>query len=109
MYRVGSEEEAIELANATPFGLGSYVFSDDPEQALRVADALDTGMVYVNGVGSTGPSCRSAASSDPGFGRELGRYGIEEFVNKKLIRVGNGAGGSPFPGLPGLRLGSEHV
>ena len=52
VYRAGSEEEAIELANATPFGLGSYVFSDDPEQALRVADGLDTGMVYVNGVGA---------------------------------------------------------
>ena len=52
VYRAGSEEEAIELANDTPFGLGSYVFSDDPEQALRVADGLDTGMVYVNGVGA---------------------------------------------------------
>ena len=52
VYRVGSEEEAIEVANATPFGLGSYVFADDPEQAQRVADALDTGMVYVNGVGA---------------------------------------------------------
>ena len=52
VYRVASEEEAIELANDTPFGLGSYVFSDDPEQALRVADGLDTGMVYVNGVGA---------------------------------------------------------
>nr|MBA2522828.1 NAD-dependent succinate-semialdehyde dehydrogenase [Solirubrobacterales bacterium] len=54
VYRVASEEEAIELANDTPFGLGSYVFSDDPEQALRVADGLDTGMVFVNGVGLDG-------------------------------------------------------
>ncbi|HEY3492894.1 MAG TPA: NAD-dependent succinate-semialdehyde dehydrogenase, partial [Solirubrobacterales bacterium] len=49
VYRVGSEEEAVELANDTPFGLGSYVFTDDPEQAERVADSLDTGMVFVNG------------------------------------------------------------
>jgi succinate-semialdehyde dehydrogenase / glutarate-semialdehyde dehydrogenase len=87
VYRVGSEEEAIELANATPFGLGSYVFSDDPEQALRVADGLETGMVYVNGVGLDGAELPFGGVKRSGFGRELGRYGIEEFVNKKLIRV----------------------
>ncbi len=87
VYRVGSEEEAIELANDTPFGLGSYVFSDDPEQAERVANALDTGMVYVNGVGLDGAELPFGGVKNSGFGRELGRYGIEEFVNKKLIRV----------------------
>ncbi len=87
VYRVGSEEEAIALANDTPFGLGSYVFSDDPEQALRVADSLDTGMVYVNGVGADGAELPFGGVKRSGFGRELGRYGIEEFVNKKLIRV----------------------
>jgi succinate-semialdehyde dehydrogenase/glutarate-semialdehyde dehydrogenase len=87
VYRVASEEEAIELANATPFGLGSYVFSNDPEQAQRVADALDTGMVYVNGVGLDGAELPFGGVKRSGFGRELGRYGIEEFVNKKLIRV----------------------
>jgi succinate-semialdehyde dehydrogenase / glutarate-semialdehyde dehydrogenase len=87
VYRAGSEEEAIELANDTPFGLGSYVFSDDPEQAQRVAEALDTGMVYVNGVGLDGAELPFGGVKRSGFGRELGRYGIEEFVNKKLIRV----------------------
>ena len=87
VYRVGSEEEAIELANDTPFGLGSYVFSDDPEQALRVADGLDTGMVFVNGVGLDGAELPFGGVKRSGFGRELGRYGIDEFVNKKLIRV----------------------
>ncbi len=87
VYRVGSEEEAIELANDTPFGLGSYVFSDDPEQALRVADSLDTGMVFVNGVGLDGAELPFGGVKRSGFGRELGRFGIEEFVNKKLIRV----------------------
>ncbi len=87
VYRVGSEEEAVKLANDTPFGLGSYVFSNDPEQALRVADALDTGMVYVNGVGLDGAELPFGGVKRSGFGRELGRYGIEEFVNKKLIRV----------------------
>jgi succinate-semialdehyde dehydrogenase / glutarate-semialdehyde dehydrogenase len=87
VYRVGSEEEAIEIANDTPFGLGSYVFSDDPEQAQRVADALDTGMVYVNGVGLDGAELPFGGVKNSGFGRELGKYGIEEFVNKKLIRI----------------------
>ncbi len=87
VFRVGSEAEAIELANDTPFGLGSYVFSDDPEQALRVADGLDTGMVYVNGVGADGAELPFGGVKRSGFGRELGKYGIDEFVNKKLIRV----------------------
>ncbi len=87
VYRVGSEEEAVELANDTPFGLGSYVFSDDPEQALRVADGLDTGMVYVNGVGADGAELPFGGVKRSGFGRELGKYGMDEFVNKKLIRV----------------------
>jgi len=87
VFRVGSEEEAIEPANDTPFGLGSYVFSDDPEQALRVADSLDTGMVYVNGVGADGPELPFGGVKRSGFGRELGKYGMDEFVNKKLIRV----------------------
>jgi succinate-semialdehyde dehydrogenase / glutarate-semialdehyde dehydrogenase len=87
VFRVGSEEEAIELANGTPFGLGSYVFTNDPDQAQRVADGLETGMVYVNGVGLDGAELPFGGVKRSGFGRELGRYGIEEFVNKKLIRV----------------------
>jgi succinate-semialdehyde dehydrogenase/glutarate-semialdehyde dehydrogenase len=55
VYRVGSEEEAIELANQTPFGLGSYVMTTDPEQADRVADRIEAGMVYVNLVGADAP------------------------------------------------------
>jgi succinate-semialdehyde dehydrogenase/glutarate-semialdehyde dehydrogenase len=87
VYRVGSEEEAIEVANGTPFGLGSYVFTNDPEQAQRIADGLDTGMVYVNGVGLDGAELPFGGVKNSGFGRELGTLGIEEFVNKKLIRV----------------------
>ncbi len=87
VYRAGSEEEAVELANDTPFGLGSYVFTADPEQAERVADALDTGMVFVNGVLLDGAELPFGGVKRSGFGRELGKYGMDEFVNKKLIRV----------------------
>ena len=87
VYRVGSEEEAVELANDTPFGLGSYVFTDDEEQAQRVANHLDTGMVFINGVLLDGAELPFGGVKRSGFGRELGPYGMDEFVNKKLIRV----------------------
>jgi succinate-semialdehyde dehydrogenase/glutarate-semialdehyde dehydrogenase len=88
VYRVGSEDEAVELANDTPFGLGSYVVTDDPEQAERVADKIDAGMVFVNAVGAEGAELPFGGVKRSGFGRELGRFGADEFVNKKLIRVG---------------------
>ena len=87
VYKVGSEEEAIELANDTPFGLGSYVFSTDADQVQRVANALDTGMVFVNGTLLDGVELPFGGVKRSGFGRELGKYGMDEFVNKKLIRV----------------------
>ncbi|MBJ7522460.1 MAG: aldehyde dehydrogenase family protein, partial [Solirubrobacteraceae bacterium] len=88
VYKVSSEDEAIAVANDTPYGLGSYVFTDDPEQAQRVADRIDAGMVYVNIVGADGVELPFGGVKASGFGRELGRYGADEFVNKKLIRVG---------------------
>ncbi len=88
VFKVGSEEEAIALANDTPYGLGSYVFSDDEEQALRVADRIEAGMVFVNVVGADGAELPFGGVKGSGFGRELGRFGADEFVNKKLIRVG---------------------
>ena len=88
VYRVDSEDQAIELANNTPFGLGSYVFTTDDEQARRVADRIEAGMVFVNVVGAEGVELPFGGVKRSGFGRELGRYGIDEFVNKKLIRIG---------------------
>jgi succinate-semialdehyde dehydrogenase/glutarate-semialdehyde dehydrogenase len=88
VYRVRSEDEAVSLANDTPFGLGSYVMTNDPEQAERVADRIDAGMVYVNIVGADGAELPFGGTKRSGFGRELGRYGADEFVNKKLIRIG---------------------
>jgi succinate-semialdehyde dehydrogenase/glutarate-semialdehyde dehydrogenase len=87
VYRVPSEDEAVELANDTPFGLGSYVMTTDPAQAARVADRIDAGMVYVNIVGADSAELPFGGTKRSGFGRELGRYGADEFVNKKLIRI----------------------
>src|SRR6187200_1459597 len=88
VYRVSSEEEAVKLANDTPFGLGSYLMTTDPDQGARVADQIDAGMVYVNIVGADGAELPFGGTKRSGFGRELGRYGADEFVNKKLIRIG---------------------
>ncbi|MCV7214944.1 NAD-dependent succinate-semialdehyde dehydrogenase [Mycobacterium crocinum] len=88
VFKVNSEDEAVELANDIPFGLGSYVFTTDEEQAKRVADKIDAGMVFVNVVGADGVELPFGGVKRSGFGRELGRFGIDEFVNKKLIRIG---------------------
>jgi succinate-semialdehyde dehydrogenase/glutarate-semialdehyde dehydrogenase len=88
VYRAGSEDEAIVLANDTPFGLGSYVYTTDNEQAMRVADKIDAGMVWINIVGGDGAELPFGGVKRSGFGREMGRFGADEFVNKKMIRVG---------------------
>ncbi len=87
IYRFHSEAEAIELANSTAYGLGSYVFTTDPEQADRVADRIEAGMVFVNGVGLDAAELPFGGIKRSGFGRELGSLGIEEFANRKLIRT----------------------
>ena len=87
VFRAADEQDAVRLANDTPYGLGSYVFTDDPEQAQRVADQIDAGMVFINGVGLDAAELPFGGVKRSGFGRELGRFGMEEFVNKKLIRT----------------------
>ncbi|MGQ4271617.1 aldehyde dehydrogenase family protein [Nocardiopsis changdeensis] len=87
VFPAADEEDAVRIANDTPYGLGSYVFTTDPEQARRVADRLDTGMVFINGVGAEGAELPFGGVKRSGFGRELGRPGMEEFLNKKLIRT----------------------
>jgi succinate-semialdehyde dehydrogenase/glutarate-semialdehyde dehydrogenase len=88
VYRAGDEEEAVALANDTPYGLGSYLMTTDADQAQRVAEKIEAGMVFVNLVGADGAELPFGGVKNSGFGRELGRYGIDEFVNKKLIRIG---------------------
>ncbi|HMZ12838.1 MAG TPA: NAD-dependent succinate-semialdehyde dehydrogenase [Mycobacterium sp.] len=88
VFKAGSEDEAVEIANDIPFGLGSYLFTTDSEQAKRVADKIEAGMVFVNIVGADSMELPFGGVKRSGFGRELGRFGIDEFVNKKLIRIG---------------------
>ena len=87
VFKASDEDEAVRIANDTPYGLGSYVFTTDAEQARRVAERIEAGMVFVNGVGAEGVELPFGGVKRSGFGRELGRFGIEEFVNRKLVRV----------------------
>ena len=87
VYRVADEDAAVALANDTGFGLGSYVFSNDPEQAARVADRIEAGMVYVNLVLADSPELPFGGIKRSGTARELGLLAADEFVNKKLIRT----------------------
>ncbi|MET0726295.1 MAG: NAD-dependent succinate-semialdehyde dehydrogenase, partial [Leifsonia sp.] len=77
VYRVASEEAAIELANDTPFGLGSYVYTTDADQAARVADRIEAGMVFVNVVLADGVELPFGGVKRSGTGREMGRLGAD--------------------------------
>lgn len=88
LYRVADEDEAVALANDTGFGLGSYVFTTDAAQAERVADQIEAGMVFVNVVLADSPELPFGGVKRSGTSRELGLLAADEFVNKKLIRVG---------------------
>ncbi|MDR6868100.1 succinate-semialdehyde dehydrogenase/glutarate-semialdehyde dehydrogenase [Microbacterium resistens] len=87
VYRVADEDAAVALANDTPFGLGSYVFTTDEAQAERVADRIDAGMVYINVVLADSPELPFGGVKRSGTSREMGLLAADEFVNKKLIRV----------------------
>ncbi|GBQ75873.1 aldehyde dehydrogenase [Acetobacter malorum DSM 14337] len=86
-FTVKDEQEAIELANDTPYGLGGSVFTEDTKRGVEVAKQIYTGMVYINHPTWTRPDLPFGGVKRSGYGRELAMLGIEEFVNKKLINV----------------------
>ncbi len=86
-FRVENEDEAVALANDSDFGLGGSVFTRDVARGKRVGSRIDTGMVFVNHPTWTAPDLPFGGIKSSGYGRELSRMGIQEFVNKKLVRV----------------------
>ncbi|GAB1516077.1 NAD-dependent succinate-semialdehyde dehydrogenase [Actinophytocola sp. KF-1] len=87
VFRARDEEHAIELANDSPFGLGASVWGTDPARLRRVAERIEAGMVYVNRAGGSSADLPFGGIKRSGIGRELGPAGIEEFMNKKAIRL----------------------
>jgi succinate-semialdehyde dehydrogenase/glutarate-semialdehyde dehydrogenase len=96
-FRVKGEEEAIALANDSPFGLGGSVFTRDIERGKRVARRVATGMVFINQATWTSPELPFGGIKNSGYGRELSELGMQEFVNKKLIRVSGSMPAREFP------------
>jgi len=86
-FKVKDEEEAIALANDSPFGLGGSVFTQDIERGKRVANRIDTGMVFINHPTWTQADLPFGGTKGSGYGREMAELGLDEFVNKKLIRI----------------------
>jgi succinate-semialdehyde dehydrogenase/glutarate-semialdehyde dehydrogenase len=86
-FPVKDEAEAVAIANDSPYGLGGAVFTNDIERGKRLAQELDSGMVFINHPTWTAPELPFGGIKQSGYGRELSYLGIKEFVNKKLIRV----------------------
>lgn len=87
VYQVRDDAEAIALANDSPYGLSCGVYSASSEKALAVADQLDTGMAWINGISGTQADLPFGGVKRSGYGRELGTYGVLEFANKKIFRI----------------------
>lgn len=85
-FRVKDEEAAIALANDSDFGLGGSVFTKDVARGKRVASRVETGMMFINNISWSDAELPFGGIKDSGYGRELGDMGIQQFVNKKLVR-----------------------
>lgn len=87
IYKVKDADEAVALANDTPFGLGGAIYTQDDKLALELADRLDTGMVWINEPEGGGADLPFGGTKRSGVGRELGPHGVDEFINRKLIHI----------------------
>jgi succinate-semialdehyde dehydrogenase / glutarate-semialdehyde dehydrogenase len=86
-FRAKDEQDALAIANDSPFGLGGSICTADPERAKRLASQLQSGMVFLNYSALTTPELPFGGVKRSGFGRELSSFGMEEFANKKMICI----------------------
>lgn len=88
VMKVSSEEEALQVANDTPYGLAASIWTADTQKAIKMAPLIEAGQVTINGIVKTDPRLPSGGVKQSGYGRELGPHGIMEFVNVQQIWVG---------------------
>ena len=88
IFRVNGEDEAIALANDTPYGLGASVWTSDPAERDRFVASLEAGQVFVNAMVASDPRVPFGGVKMSGYGRELGPHGIREFAQTKTVWIG---------------------
>jgi len=85
LFRVRRIEEALQLANDSRFGLASSFWSNDADEIAKAIDELEAGQVFINGMVASDPRLPFGGIKRSGYGRELGPFGIKEFVNIKTV------------------------